>query len=68
MKAITKERKLELIQEMKETISTSDLCDGLPKELAAYFDQVRSLRFGVKPRYSYLRRVFNNLFSRESFE
>ena len=68
IKATTKERKLELIKEMKETISTSDLCDGLPKEFAAYFDHVRSLQFGDKPHYSYLRRIFNNLFSRKGFK
>lgn len=68
IKATTKERKLELIQEMKEKISTSDLCDGLPKEFATYFDHVRSLQFGDKPRYTYLRRIFNNLFSRKGFK
>ena len=68
IKAPTRKQKDELVQEMKETISTEDLCDGLPKEFAAYFDHVRSLKFGDKPRYSYLRRIFNNLFSREGFE
>lgn len=53
---------------MKETISTKYLCDDLPKEIAAYFDYVRSLQFGDKPRYSYLRRTFQNLFIREVFE
>ena len=63
--ATTKEQKLELIL---ETISISDLCNGLPKEFIAYFDHVRSLQFGDKPRYSYLHRIFNNLFSREGFK
>lgn len=68
IKATTNEQKLELILEMKEKISTSDLCNGLPKEFATYFDHVRSLKFGDKPRYTYLRRIFNNLFSRQGFE
>ncbi|MCJ1346041.1 serine/threonine protein kinase [Peltigera leucophlebia] len=68
IKATTEERTLELIREMKETISTKDLCDGLPKEFAAYFNHVGSLQFGDKPRYSYLRRIFNNLFRHEGFE
>lgn len=68
IKATTEERKLELIREMKETISTSDLCDGLPKEFKVYFDHVRSLKFGDKPRYFYLRRIFNNLFRREGYQ
>lgn len=45
IKATTNERKLELIREMKETISTEDLCEGLPKEFATYFNHVRSLQF-----------------------
>ena len=67
IKATTEELELEDIGERKMTISTEELCDGLPKEFAAYFDHVRSLQFGDKPRYSYLRRIFNNLFSREGF-
>lgn len=68
IKARTEAEMLELIREMKETISTEDLCHGLPKEFVAYFDHVRSLQFGEKPRYSYLRRLFSNLFRREGFE
>lgn len=69
IKATTNERKLELIREMKETISTEDLCDGLPKEFATYFNHVRSLHFGCKPRYFYLvSRIFNNLFCREGLK
>lgn len=58
----------ELIREWKETISSKDLCDGLPKEFAAYFDHVRSLQFADKPRYDYLRRILRNLFVREGFK
>lgn len=68
LKAKSKAQWLELVREMKETISTEDLCDGLPKEFAAYFNYVRSLQFGDKPRYSYLRKTFQNLFIREGFE
>lgn len=68
LKATSKKQKLELILEKKETITTKDLCDGLPKAFAAYFDYVRSLGFEDKPRYSYLRRIFSDLFIREGFE
>lgn len=64
----SEKRLSELIREMKETITSQDLCDGLPKEFAAYFDYVRSLQFGDKPRYDYLRRIFRNLFVREGFK
>ena len=66
--APTEKEKLELIREKKETISTEALCDGLPKEFAAYFNHIRPLQFGDKPQYSYLRRTFQNLFSREGFK
>lgn len=68
LKATSKKQKSELILEKKETITTKDLCDGLPKAFAAYFDYVRSLGFEDKPRYSYLRRIFSDLFIREGFE
>lgn len=68
IEATTKEQKLELIKKMKETISTSDLCNGLSKRFAAYFDYVCSLQFGDKPHYSYLRQSFNNFFSCKGFK
>ena len=68
IEATTEEQKLELIRNTKETISTEALCDGLPNEFAVYFNHVRALQFGDKPQYSYLRRTFQNLFSREDFE
>ena len=54
VKTTTEERKLELIREMKETVSTEDLCNGLLKEFAAYFNHLYCLQFGDKPQYSYL--------------
>ena len=62
------EEVLKLIREKKESISTEALCDGLPKEFAAYFNHVSRLKYGDKPQYSYLRRTFQNLFSREGFK
>lgn len=52
-----REPELKLLREMKQKISTEDLCDGLPNGFAVYFDHVCSLQFGDKPRYSYLRRT-----------
>ena len=57
----------ELILERKRTIGTDDLCEGLPGEFAAYFGHIRSLGFDDKPNYSYLRKIFRNLFVREGF-
>ncbi|KAL9045063.1 MAG: hypothetical protein Q9214_001848 [Letrouitia sp. 1 TL-2023] len=52
----------------KKSISTEDLYRGLPKGFGAYFDHIRSLNFGQIPAYTYLRRVFRNLFVREDFD
>ena len=37
-------------------------------KLAVYFDYIRSLRFDEKPKYSYLRKIFRDLFVREGFD
>ena len=42
------------------------LCRGFPIEFNTYFQYCRSLRFDDKPDYSYLRKLFRDLFCRES--
>lgn len=49
-------------------MNTEELCKGLPKEFAVYFDYIRSLDFGKEPKYSYLRKIFRDLFVREGFD
>jgi hypothetical protein len=68
LKAASQKQKEELILETKETISTKDLCDGLPKEFAMYFDHIDSLGVDEKPKYSYLRKILRDLFIREGFK
>ena len=68
LKAPNKEQKEELILEKKKTISVETLCDGLPREFVAYFDHIRLLGFDEKPKYSYLRKIFRDLFAREGFK
>lgn len=58
----------ELILERKTTISTEDLCRNLPQEFITYFNYIRSLKFDETPSYSYLRKIFRNLFVREGFD
>jgi hypothetical protein len=41
------------------------LCKGFPLEFVTYFQYCRSLRFDDKPDYSYLRKLFRDLFARE---
>lgn len=68
LEATDKAQKEGLILAKKETITTEELCEGLPREFRAYFDHVRSCGFNKKPQYSYLRRTFRNLFVREGFD
>lgn len=41
------------------------LCKSYPSEFTSYFHYCRSLRFEDKPDYSYLKRLFRDLFIRE---
>ncbi len=41
------------------------LCKGFPLEFVTYFQYCRSLRFDDKPDYSYVRKLFRDLFARE---
>ena len=68
LKATSHEQREELILEKKKTISVEDLCEGLPREFAAYFNYIRAVGFDDEPRYSYLRKTFRDLFVREGFD
>jgi len=50
------------------TTPTEMLCRGFPNEFAIYLNYCRSLRFDDKPDYSYLRKLFRDLFVREGFQ
>ena len=41
------------------------LCKGYPMEFVTYFQYCRSLSFDDKPDFSYLRKMFRDLFARE---
>ena len=43
------------------------LCRGYPPEFATYLNYCRSLKFADKPDYSYLRKMFKDLFFREGY-
>ena len=61
-------QKEKFIMEEKRRINTEDLCEDLRQEFAVYFDYIRSLDFDEKPKYSYLRKIFRDLFVREGFD
>ena len=50
------------------TTPTEALCRAFPNEFAIYLNYCRSLRFDDKPDYSYLRKLFRDLFVREGFQ
>ena len=49
---------------MEKKLSTSIevLCKGFPVEFGTYLAYCRNLRFDEKPDYSYLRKLFKELF------
>ncbi|KAL7004772.1 serine/threonine protein kinase [Cystobasidiomycetes sp. EMM_F5] len=67
LKAATKKQKYDRIMEKKMTTPTEVLCRGFPNEFSIYLNYCRSLRFDDKPDYSYLRKLFRDLFVREGF-
>ena len=68
LKAQTEDERNELIKEKKINTPIEDLCRGLPKAFASYFKHVQALGFEDRPDYSYLRKLFRNLFVREGLE
>ncbi|KAK2453904.1 casein kinase protein [Trifolium repens] len=68
MKGETKEKRLNMIGSMKIRTPISELCMSYPIEFRSYFYYCRSLRFGDKPDYSYLKRLFRNLLIKEGYQ
>jgi len=60
--------KYEKISDKKMTTPIEILCKGFPPEFVSYFQVVRSLRFEDKPDYSFLRKLFRDLFIREGYQ
>nr|CCC47830.1 putative casein kinase [Trypanosoma vivax Y486] len=67
LKAHTKQDKYARISEKKQTTSIETLCKGFPAEFAACLHYTRNLHFEDKPDYSYLKRLFRELFVREGY-
>ncbi|XP_020518157.1 casein kinase 1-like protein 10 [Amborella trichopoda] len=65
LKAGTKKQKYDKIREKKMLTPIEVLCKSHPLEFISYFHYCRSLWFEDKPDYSYLKRLFRDLFIRE---
>lgn len=68
LKAGTKKQKYDKISEKKMLTPIEALCKSYPVEFVSYFHYCRSLRFDDKPDYSYLKRLFRDLFIREGYQ
>ena len=68
LKAATKKQKYDRIMEKKMTTPTDMLCRGFPNEFGIFLNYCRALRFDDKPDYSYLRKLFRDLFVREGYQ
>lgn len=67
LKAATKRQKYDRIMEKKITTPNDILTQGLPREFLDYMNYIKTLRFDDKPDYSYLRKIFRDLFKRENY-
>jgi len=67
LKANTKKEKYNKIAEKKMSTPVETLCKHFPTEFATYLNYCRALRFDDKPDYSYLRRLFRDLFFRQGY-
>ncbi|OMJ86038.1 hypothetical protein SteCoe_12543 [Stentor coeruleus] len=62
-----KKEKYEKIMERKINTSVETLCRTFPQEFVTYLNYCRNLRFEDRPDYSYLKRLFKELFFRENY-
>jgi serine/threonine protein kinase len=68
LKTNTKKERYEAISQKKRSTPIEVLCKGYPQEFATYLNYCRSRRFEDKPDYSYLRRLFRDLFYRMGYK
>ena len=57
-----------MIKESKLNIPMEELTEGYPREFLIYMQYCRDLEFTQDPDYSYLRRIFKELYVRLGFE
>ncbi|MBW0531972.1 hypothetical protein O181_071687 [Austropuccinia psidii MF-1] len=68
IKSESRDSKHSIMSEIKIKTSLHDLCLGLPIEFLTYLRYIRSLRFQDRPDYSYLRRLFRDVFIKKGFK
>lgn len=67
LQATSKKEKYDKILNKKKTTSVDILCKGLPIEFGMYMNYCRGMKFNERPDYSYMGRLFKDLYFRESY-
>ncbi|KAJ5074646.1 casein kinase 1-like protein [Anaeramoeba ignava] len=67
LQATNKKQKYEKISEKKISTSVEELCKSLDPVFASYLNYTKNLGFDETPDYSYLRKVFRDLFIHEGY-
>ena len=67
LRRATDQQSYATIMEKMKNAPAEDLCKGLPSEFETYLTYTRDLPFEDQPDYSYLRKIFCDLFIREGF-
>lgn len=68
LKARDKQQKYDAIKAKKKSTTVEALCEGCPKEFAAYLNACRQLRFEQTPDYNSLRNLFKGLAESRGFQ
>lgn len=63
-----KEDRYAKIMEKKQSTSSKDLCQDLPKEFERYIDYTRELKFEEDPNYDLLKSLFSSVLSSQNCE
>jgi hypothetical protein len=66
--AHTKKEKYDKIMQAKINTSLEELCLDVPREFLEFLNYAKSLRFEDRPDYSYLKRLFKELFAKENYQ
>ena len=66
LKVNNKEDRYRKICEKKKKISSSELCEGFPKEFQEFINYIKNLEFTEVPDYDYLRQLLKNILDKNN--
>eukprot|EP01035_Chromulina_nebulosa_P018887 gene18887-24683_t len=67
LKSKSQKDKYKKILQYKQELSTFQLCRGFAKEFEMYLDYCKRLQYDETPAYSYLRKLFRDVFDRLNY-